>query len=88
MRLESREPVVFIVANVPEERDARSNVRNSSLIRQELPTYDQAINETSPPPSYESIFGKIHDVHQRSDTVWVFLKNILILLLGTSTFKS
>nr|CAD7401575.1 unnamed protein product [Timema cristinae] len=37
----------------------------------------------SPPPSYDSLFGRVREAHKASKGVFEFLKNVIILLLGT-----
>lgn len=50
----------------------------------DLPTYDEAIDpESAPPPSYDSLFGRVREAHKSSKGLMDFAKNILILLLGT-----
>ncbi|GLV35534.1 hypothetical protein CBL_01317 [Carabus blaptoides fortunei] len=48
-----------------------------------LPTYEEISNPNAPPPSYDSLFGRVKEVQKSSSGVLDFLKNILILLLGT-----
>ncbi|CAL4061289.1 unnamed protein product, partial [Meganyctiphanes norvegica] len=48
------------------------------------PSYDECHNPNAPPPSYESLFGRVREVHKTSSGILDFVKNILILLLGTS----
>lgn len=38
----------------------------------------------APPPSYDSLFGRMREAHKVSKGVFDFLKNIIVLLLGTS----
>lgn len=41
---------------------------------------------TVPPPSYDSLFGRVREVHRTSGSVADFVKNIVILFLGTSEY--
>lgn len=41
---------------------------------------------SAPPPSYDSLFGRMRETRKSSTGVVDFLKNIFILLLGTSKF--
>ncbi|XP_055706239.1 transmembrane protein 272-like [Phlebotomus papatasi] len=50
------------------------------------PTYEEAIDPDAPPPSYDSLFGRVREVHRSSKGFVDFLKNIVILLLGTLGF--
>ncbi|XP_043259943.1 uncharacterized protein LOC122401701 isoform X1 [Colletes gigas] len=47
------------------------------------PSYEEAIDPNAPPPSYDSLFGRMREAHKVSKGVFDFLKNIIILLLGT-----
>ncbi|KZC04606.1 PREDICTED: uncharacterized protein LOC107190629 [Dufourea novaeangliae] len=47
------------------------------------PSYEEAIDPNAPPPSYDSLFGRVREAHKVSKGVFDFLKNIVILLLGT-----
>ncbi|CAK9824146.1 hypothetical protein ANTRET_LOCUS2361 [Anthophora retusa] len=47
------------------------------------PSYEEAIDPNAPPPSYDSLFGRMREAHKVSKGVFDFLKNILLLLLGT-----
>ncbi|XP_017885251.1 uncharacterized protein LOC108628076 [Ceratina calcarata] len=47
------------------------------------PPYEEAIDPNAPPPSYDSLFGRMREAHKVSKGVFDFLKNIVILLLGT-----
>ncbi|XP_055625293.1 uncharacterized protein LOC129767982 [Toxorhynchites rutilus septentrionalis] len=51
--------------------------------RGEPPSYDEAINPETPPPSYDSLFGRVREAHKSSTGILDFLKNVVILLLGT-----
>ncbi|KAK5643267.1 hypothetical protein RI129_007112 [Pyrocoelia pectoralis] len=51
--------------------------------RGEPPTYEEAIDPNAPPPSYDSLFGRVREAQRTSKGVFQFLKNILIILLGT-----
>ncbi|KAK4886186.1 hypothetical protein RN001_002457 [Aquatica leii] len=58
-----------------------SNVSFSE--RGEPPSYEEAIDPNAPPPSYDSLFGRVREARRTSKGVFEFLKNILIILLGT-----
>ncbi|KAK9886903.1 hypothetical protein WA026_019160 [Henosepilachna vigintioctopunctata] len=47
------------------------------------PSYDEAINTNGPPPTYDSLFGKVRKAQRSSRGVQDFLKNIFIIVLGT-----
>lgn len=47
------------------------------------PTYEEAVDHNAPPPSYDSLFGRIREIHRTSTGVYSFIKNIIILFLGT-----
>ncbi|CAH0560767.1 unnamed protein product [Brassicogethes aeneus] len=47
------------------------------------PSYEEAINPNAPPPSYDSLFGRVREAHKSSKGVLDFLKNIIIIVLGT-----
>ncbi|KAL9692102.1 hypothetical protein quinque_000184 [Culex quinquefasciatus] len=51
--------------------------------RGEPPSYEEAINPDAPPPSYDSLFGRVREAHKSSTGMLDFLKNVVILLLGT-----
>lgn len=52
--------------------------------RLDPPTYDEAIDPASaPPPSYDSLFGRVREARKSSKGLMDFAKNVLILLLGT-----
>lgn len=52
--------------------------------RLDPPTYDEAIDpESAPPPSYDSLFGRVREARKSSKGLVDFAKNVLILLLGT-----
>lgn len=39
-----------------------------------------------PPPSYDSLFGRVREVHKTSSSVADFVKNIVVLFLGTGEY--
>ncbi|XP_053981840.1 uncharacterized protein LOC128878051 isoform X1 [Hylaeus volcanicus] len=47
------------------------------------PSYEEAIDPNAPPPSYDTLFGRMREARRVSKGVFDFLKNIIILLLGT-----
>ncbi|XP_063242855.1 transmembrane protein 272-like [Bacillus rossius redtenbacheri] len=47
------------------------------------PSYEEAIDPNAPPPSYDSLFGRMREAHKSSKGMLDFLKNVVILLLGT-----
>ncbi|XP_055595176.1 uncharacterized protein LOC129745842 [Uranotaenia lowii] len=51
--------------------------------RGDPPSYDEVINPEAPPPSYDSLFGRVREAHKSSTGMMDFLKNVVILLLGT-----
>lgn len=54
--------------------------------RGEPPSYEEAINPDAPPPSYDSLFGRVREAHKSSTGMLDFLKNVVILLLGTREY--
>ncbi|XP_050417593.2 transmembrane protein 272 [Patella vulgata] len=53
----------------------------------ELPTYQQALHDpTVPPPTYDSLYGKIKDVKKKSTGIADFLMKILETLVSTMCF--
>lgn len=55
--------------------------------RLDPPTYDEAIDPASaPPPSYDSLFGRVREARKSSKGLVDFAKNVLILLLGTCKY--
>ncbi|XP_018336283.1 uncharacterized protein LOC108744834 isoform X2 [Agrilus planipennis] len=55
----------------------------TSLDGMEPPSYEEAINPNAPPPSYDSLFGRIREAERTSKGILDFIKNVLIILLGT-----
>ncbi|XP_001688176.2 uncharacterized protein LOC120902477 [Anopheles arabiensis] len=51
--------------------------------RGEPPSYDEAVDVEAPPPSYDSLFGRVREARKSSRGVLDFLVNIVILVLGT-----
>ncbi|KAG8038737.1 hypothetical protein G9C98_000292 [Cotesia typhae] len=47
------------------------------------PSYEEVIDRNAPPPSYDSLFGRMREAHKTSKGVFDFLLNIVVLLLGT-----
>lgn len=47
------------------------------------PSYEEAINPNAPPPSYDSLFGRVREAQRSSKGVLDFLKNVIIIVLGT-----
>ncbi|XP_029177460.1 uncharacterized protein LOC114945394 [Nylanderia fulva] len=47
------------------------------------PSYEEAIDPNAPPPSYDSLFGRMREARKISKGIFDFLKNIVFLLLGT-----
>uniref|UniRef100_A0A1B6CG79 Uncharacterized protein n=1 Tax=Clastoptera arizonana TaxID=38151 RepID=A0A1B6CG79_9HEMI len=47
------------------------------------PPYEEVIDPNAPPPSYDSLFGRVRDVQKTSHGMIDFFKNLIILLLGT-----
>ncbi|XP_015122193.1 uncharacterized protein LOC107044706 [Diachasma alloeum] len=47
------------------------------------PSYEEVIDPNAPPPSYDSLFGRMREAHKTSKGVFDFLFNIIVLLLGT-----
>uniref|UniRef100_A0A182PTY7 Uncharacterized protein n=1 Tax=Anopheles epiroticus TaxID=199890 RepID=A0A182PTY7_9DIPT len=51
--------------------------------RGEPPSYDEAVDVEAPPPSYDSLFGRVREARKTSRGILDFLVNIVILVLGT-----
>lgn len=68
-----------------EETSHRTHSRTTSRDRAfDLPTYDEAIDpESAPPPTYDSLFGRVREARKSSKGLMDFAKNVLILILGT-----
>lgn len=47
------------------------------------PTYEEANDPNAPPPSYESLFGRVREARKSSTGLLDFLKKFIILILGT-----
>ncbi|XP_011495068.1 PREDICTED: uncharacterized protein LOC105359997 [Ceratosolen solmsi marchali] len=47
------------------------------------PSFEEAVSLDAPPPSYESLFGQIREVHEKQKHISDLLQNISIILLGT-----
>ncbi|XP_050067431.1 uncharacterized protein LOC126556247 isoform X2 [Anopheles maculipalpis] len=55
----------------------------STSRRGEPPSYDEAVDVEAPPPSYDSLFGRVREARKSSRGILDFLVNIVILVLGT-----
>uniref|UniRef100_A0A182J056 Uncharacterized protein n=1 Tax=Anopheles atroparvus TaxID=41427 RepID=A0A182J056_ANOAO len=55
----------------------------STSRRGEPPTYEEAVDIETPPPSYDSLFGRVREAHKSSKGVLDFVTNVVILVLGT-----
>lgn len=72
-----------IIDNVTAE-DRSGTPQAIECERLDPPTYDEAIDPASaPPPSYDSLFGRVREARKSSKGLIDFAKNVLILLLGT-----
>ncbi|XP_058464218.1 transmembrane protein 272-like [Malaya genurostris] len=47
------------------------------------PTYEEVVGSEAPPPPYESLFGRVREVHRTSTGTLDFMKNVGALLMGT-----
>uniref|UniRef100_T1J3Z8 Transmembrane protein 272-like n=1 Tax=Strigamia maritima TaxID=126957 RepID=T1J3Z8_STRMM len=47
------------------------------------PTYEEANDPNLPPPTYDSLYGKVREARKNSSGLADFLKKLLILILGT-----
>ncbi|XP_069942995.1 uncharacterized protein [Cherax quadricarinatus] len=47
------------------------------------PSYDECHNLNVPPPTYDSLFGRVREVQKTSNGVVDFIKNIIVLFVGT-----
>uniref|UniRef100_A0A182LTP0 Uncharacterized protein n=1 Tax=Anopheles culicifacies TaxID=139723 RepID=A0A182LTP0_9DIPT len=55
----------------------------STSRRGEPPSYDEAVDVEAPPPSYDSLFGRVREARKSSRGILDFFVNIVILVLGT-----
>ncbi|XP_053687991.1 transmembrane protein 272-like [Sabethes cyaneus] len=55
----------------------------SSEYWEDPPGYDDVVTPEAPPPPYESLFGRVREVHKASNGTLDFVKNVVTLLLGT-----
>lgn len=73
-----------IIDNVTAADHGPGNALAIECERLDPPTYDEAIDPASaPPPSYDSLFGRVREARKSSKGLLDFAKNVLILLLGT-----
>lgn len=64
--------------------EATTGVHITSLSEFEAPpSYEEAINPNAPPPTYDSLFGRVRNAQKSSKGFIDFLKNVLIIILGT-----
>ncbi|XP_020278421.1 uncharacterized protein LOC109852048 [Pseudomyrmex gracilis] len=70
-------PPSYPTINVPLAHSAMINERGAP------PSYEEAIDPNAPPPSYDSLFGRMREARKISKGIFDFLKNIICLLLGT-----
>ncbi|XP_045480164.1 transmembrane protein 272-like [Harmonia axyridis] len=47
------------------------------------PSYEEAINPNAPPPTYDSLFGRVREAQKSSRGIVDFFKNLVIIILGT-----
>ncbi|XP_050303579.1 transmembrane protein 272-like [Anthonomus grandis grandis] len=47
------------------------------------PSYEEAINPNAPPPSYDSLFGRVREAQKTSKGILDFFTNVVIIVLGT-----
>lgn len=69
--------------NIVIVQSSHSSSTSASNRRGDPPTYEEAIDPEAPPPSYDSLFGRVREAHKSSTGMLDFLKNVVILLLGT-----
>ncbi|KAH9489786.1 hypothetical protein Btru_036549 [Bulinus truncatus] len=70
-------------AEAPPQYTERDNVRPSAECP---PNYTQAIANDLPPPSYDSLYGRVKAARSESRGVFDFLKTFLIIILSTVGF--
>ncbi|GFN83994.1 hypothetical protein PoB_001050000 [Plakobranchus ocellatus] len=51
-----------------------------------LPSYTQAVHTNEPPPSYESLYGRVKAAREESEGTVSFLKAFLVIILSTIGF--
>lgn len=47
------------------------------------PTYLEAIDPNAPPPTYDSLFGRVQEIQKSSSGLFDFVKNLTLILVGT-----
>ncbi|XP_058832257.1 transmembrane protein 272-like [Topomyia yanbarensis] len=73
------------MARITEVSDVITDYGSSSdeTPRRDPPTYEEVVGSEAPPPPYESLFGRVREVHKSSTGMWDFMKNVGTLLMGT-----
>ncbi|XP_017777229.1 PREDICTED: uncharacterized protein LOC108563146, partial [Nicrophorus vespilloides] len=61
---------------------AYNNIEEATTSAGAPPSYEEAINPNAPPPSYDSLFGRVREARKTSKGVLDFIKNVFIILLG------
>lgn len=70
--------------SLPPYSDSPAPTPFRSPVENDLPpSYDDITNPNAPPPSYQSLFGQVREVHKSSSGVLDFLRSVILLLLGT-----
>uniref|UniRef100_A0A0B7B8D4 Uncharacterized protein n=1 Tax=Arion vulgaris TaxID=1028688 RepID=A0A0B7B8D4_9EUPU len=69
-------------AEAPPQYSENDNVAN----REALPSYDTMAMPQEPPPSYDSLYGRIKAAKSESSGVFGFLKTFLVIVLSTIGF--
>ncbi|XP_012261875.1 transmembrane protein 272-like [Athalia rosae] len=70
----------------PSYHNINLSIGHSSILASDRgapPSYEEVIDPNAPPPSYDSLFGRMREAHKTSKGVFDFFKNIIVLLLGT-----
>ncbi|OXU31593.1 hypothetical protein TSAR_010255 [Trichomalopsis sarcophagae] len=75
----STPPPLYHNINLPPDQPSISGISD----RGAPPSYEEALDPNAPPPSYESLFGRMRQAHKSRKGIFDFLQNILVLLLGT-----
>nr|CAI5868793.1 unnamed protein product [Callosobruchus analis] len=74
---------VVVVNSPPAYSETSTQIHVAPSISGAPPTYEEAINPNAPPPSYDSLFGRVREARKSSKGALEFLKNVIIIILGT-----
>ncbi|KAH8041642.1 hypothetical protein HPB51_017087 [Rhipicephalus microplus] len=66
-----------------ERMEKKGSLEIYKASKQEIRKENFYDNHKAPPPSYQSLFGQVREVHKTSNGVLDFLRSVILLLLGT-----